>query len=756
MSANGLHISIEGTVQGVGFRPWVYRLAVAAGVQGEVRNGPAGVEIDAFGPDDALAEFVRRLRTEAPPAARPGRLTQDRFVAETNPGAFAIRPSAAGPGSRLSIPADLPTCGDCLRELFDPRDRRHRYPFINCTQCGPRWSILRGVPYDRPRTSMAGFGMCASCRGEYEDPLDRRFHAQPNACAGCGPRCALHGADGTRQAAVDPVARATELLRGGSIVAVKGIGGFHLVCDATSEEAVARLRSRKRRAAKPFAVMVRDLAGAERLAVLEDADRELLRRSERPIVLVARREPCSLAPSVAPDTPLLGLLLPYSPLHHLLLAETGPLVMTSGNLSDEPLAFRNEEAFDRLAGVADAFLVHDRPIEGPCDDSVARAVAGAPVLLRRSRGYVPRPIRVKSRFPRVVLACGGQLKNTFAVGVGHDVYLGPHVGDLDNLPATAFFEREVERLLDLLDVEPEVVAHDLHPAYASTAWALARPEPRVAVQHHHAHLVSAIAEHGVCGPVLGLVYDGTGYGTDGTAWGGELLRGDASGFERVATFRPLKLPGGDTAIRQVWRQSLALLDDAFDGAPPVDRLPLFRGLAEREVEAVRRVLAVPQLAPAAHGVGRLFDAVGALGLCRPQSRYEGEVALAWNAVADPRERTFYPFALDTGRRPWQVDTRPLVRAVVNDLLAGERAHAVSARFHNTVAAISITLVDAACAAWGPSPVALTGGCFANPWLAEWVSAGLAPKLRVLRHREVPPGDGGLALGQALVAQQVLP
>ncbi len=708
--------------------------------------------IEAFGPRGALDAFEGRLRREAPPAARVEELVAEAIPPEPAT-AFAIVSSEEAGARRVSIPPDLATCPECLRETRTPSDRRHGYPFTNCTHCGPRYTIARDVPYDRPATTMASFPMCADCRREYEDPLDRRFHAQPVACPACGPRVRLAGADGSPLEAVEgPIAAAALALGEGRIVAVKGLGGYHLACDATSGAAVLGLRERKRRDEKPFAVMVRDLPEARGLAELDAAEEELLASVERPIVLVRRKAGCALAPEVAPGNPLVGLLLAYTPLHHLLLEAAGrPLVMTSGNLSEEPMAAGDEEALERLCGIADLFLAHDRAIENRCDDSVARVIAGRPTVMRRSRGFVPRPVRLARPVGRAVLACGAHLKNTFCLAAGDEAWLGPHVGDLDNLEAVRAFEEQVGRLERFLGIRPEVIAHDLHPDYASTRYALARPEaPKVAVQHHHAHVASAAAEHGLEGPVLGLAWDGTGYGTDGTAWGGELLLVDGPRFERLGTLRPLRLAGSDEAIRQVWRIALAALDDAFDGRPPLDRLPLFAAVPARDVAVVRQMAAKGVRAPLAHGAGRWFDALGALGLSRARATYEGQVALEWNLAAGEGPAEPYPFELGAEGAVLHVDMRPMVRAAVADLFDGAAPGRVSARFHETMAEAGAVLVRRALGERGRLPVVLTGGCFQNERLVEGILRRLAG-FDVRRHGEVPPGDGGVALGQAVVA-----
>lgn len=751
----GLRIEIRGVVQGVGFRPWIYRLATEEGLAGHVRNDATGVTIEAFGSEEALDVFVRRLEDSPPPAAVIGDIRSCLIPPEAVE-AFSIIQSQEAAERRISIPPDLATCPACISEIFDPADRRYRYPFTNCTNCGPRFTITRDVPYDRPATTMAAFRMCAACQREYDSVTDRRFHAQPNACPSCGPRLELMTPGGHVLAHENPIGVVTAALTAELVVAIKGLGGFHLACDATSSEAVQRLRVRKRRDEKPFAVMVRDFAQADEIALLTQDERHLLASVERPIVLVPRRADSGLAAEVAPNNPLVGIMLPYTPLHHLLMNEARrPLVMTSGNLSEEPLACRNDEALHRLAGIADLFLMHDREIETRCDDSVARIIAGHPVILRRARGYVPRAIPVLPRFSVPVLACGGLLKNTFCIGIDDAAYLGPHIGDLENLETYRSFEESIARMERFLRVTPAVIAYDLHPEYVSTTYALTRPEQvKIGVQHHHAHVVSAMAEHGLTGPVIGVAYDGTGYGTDGTAWGGEVLVARHETFERVATLRPIPLAGGDAAIRNPWRIALALVEDAFDGRPPLDALPLFSTIPSQEVTVIRQMLATRFRSPLAHGAGRYFDGVGSLVLARPESRYEGQIALEWNVVAEPTEKERYGYGIDRQRSPWEVDLRPMIRHVVRDLLAGVSAATISARFHNTMTAATAEIVRAAAGMHGALPVVLTGGCFQNARLAESLAGELASGFTVHLHRRVPPGDGGLALGQAVVAAAI--
>jgi hydrogenase maturation protein HypF len=743
----GRRIEIRGTVQGVGFRPWVYRVAHEIGVAGRVHNHSRGVTVEAFGVEPKLEQLVARLR-EPPLPARVRELVAHEIPAEPA-NDFVIVHSEAGGARALSIPPDLATCPDCEREIRDPQNRRFHYPFTNCTACGPRFTIATGVPYDRPATTMAPFIMCPACQREYDNPHDRRFHAQPNACPVCGPRLALCDRDGLDLLAADPLRAAATRIAAGDIVAVKGLGGFHLACDATRAASIALLRARKHRDEKPFAVMVADLAHARELALLSPEEEALLGSTERPIVLVQRRAGGPLAREVAPDTELVGLMLPYTPLHHLLLRLLQrPLVMTSANPSDEPICADNDEAVRRLGSICDALLVHDRAIATRCDDSVARVIAGKPTLLRRSRGYVPRPIALHHAVERPVLAVGAQLKNTFCVATADSAYLGPHIGDLENLAALEFFEAAIARMEEILRVRPEVIAHDLHPGYLSTQYARTRAGEAqlVAVQHHHAHVASAMAEHGLAGPVIGIAYDGTGWGTDGTAWGGELLLARYESFERLATFRPVALAGGDVAIREPWRIALALVDDAFGGAAPIERLPVFAALRAADLELVRGMIRGQVNAPLARGIGRFFDGIGALSLARTKATYEGQLAVAWNLAAADGDHGVYPTALDGSA----IDLRPLVRAVVEDLIAGVAPGIISARFHDSLVLATIDRVRAAVTSCGKLPVVLTGGAFHNPRLAEGVARGLRD-LDVYVHGEVPPGDGGIALGQALVA-----
>jgi hydrogenase maturation protein HypF len=733
---------VRGVVQGVGFRPFVHGLAGRLGLAGFVLNDGEGVVVEAEGDARALDGFAAALAAEAPALAQVDSVTQVALepLGETS---FRIETSGGGRGTAL-IPPDVATCDDCLRELYNPADRRYRYPFVNCTQCGPRFTIVVRVPYDRPNTTMAGFPLCDDCRREYEDPSDRRFHAEPIACPACGPQLRLepspsnslslgrrraeHGAGNPSNRLLlgeEALGEAVALLRSGAVVAVKGLGGFHLACDAATEDAVAQLRRRKMREDKPFAVMTAD-PGA--LATVSPEEQVLLESRERPIVLLRRSGESPVAESVAPGNPWLGVMLPYTPLHHLLAADFGgPLVMTSGNRSDEPIAFRDEEARERLEDIADAFLVHDRPIHRRCEDSVVRQ--HFPV--RRSRGFTPSALRLPGASPRPLVAVGAELKATFCVVRGDEAFASPHLGDLDSELAYRAFADDLALYLEMLGVAPAAIAHDLHPEYLSTKWAQEQEAELVGVQHHHAHAAACLAEHGEIGPALAVVFDGTGYGTDGTLWGGEVLRCDLVAFERVAHLEPVPLPGGEAAIREPWRAAAVHLELA--GRPvPFDRWPL-----------VRRTLAVN--APLSSGMGRLFDAVAAVLGVREQVTYEGQAAIELEHLAGSVRAKPYPWRLGNGPA--------LVGMVHDDLAAGRPRDAIAAAFHETVAAAA---AEACLEAGEPGTVVLSGGTFQNLRLLGSTRRRLERAgFRVLGHERVPPNDAGVSFGQAAVAASLL-
>jgi hydrogenase maturation protein HypF len=677
--------------------------------------------------------------------------------------AFAIRASPHGAVPDAPVTPDTAVCADCLRELRDPADRRFRYPFINCTNCGPRFTIVRGVPYDRPLTTMAGFAMCPECRAEYEDPEDRRFHAQPNACPACGPRATLVSHAG-EPVGGDAVAAAAAALRAGTILAVKGIGGYHLACRADDETAVRTLRARKHREEKPFALMAADVAQAQRLVSLSEGERDLLHAPERPIVLAPRRADAPVAACVAPGAPELGVMLPYSPLHHLLINDAGgPLVMTSGNVSDEPIAYDDEDARARLAAIADLFLVHDRPIETRTDDSVVRVVAAGvggsrhPAFLRRSRGYVPGALALpEGGTPRPLLACGAELKSTFCVAKGERAWVSHHIGDLENYETLRSFSDGIGHFERLFAVTPEVVAHDLHPEYLSTKYALEREGVElIGVQHHHAHLAAGLAEHGETAPAVGVIFDGTGYGTDGTVWGGEFLFGDAQSFARAGTLVAVPLPGGAAAIRQPWRMACAWLWAARGEAPELPA-SLAGSVSERTWAHVGRLVQAGTASPMTTSMGRLCDAVGALCGLRAEVTYEGQAAIELEAACDPSERGAYEMPVSETGGMAVIDPRPAIEAVGADMATGVAIGAIASRFHTGVARATVDVCVTLAARHRCDRVVLSGGVFQNRRLLESVSAELhAAGLRVLVPRRLPVNDGGIAYGQAAVAAATL-
>ncbi len=755
-SRRRLRVRVQGLVQGVGFRPYVFTLANELGLHGFVLNDEQGVLIEVEGDRHALDLFTARLPREAPPLALVERVEVGPVPARAEPGFEIITSRRAGEPGALVSP-DTATCADCLAELNDPADRRFRYPFVNCTNCGPRFTIVRGVPYDRPLTTMAGFEMCAQCRREYDDPRNRRFHAQPNACPDCGPAARLVdrvgrpvGSGGGARDAVEAAARA---LLDGLIVAVKGVGGFHLACRADSERAVATLRARKHREDKPFALMAPDIEAARSLVDLDDDQLALLTGRVRPIVIARRRPGAAVASSVAPLTGELGVMLPYSPLHHLLLADSGtPLVMTSGNVSDEPIAYRDDDARARLPAIADRFLLHDRPIETRTDDSVLRAatVAGSrrTLLLRRSRGYVPDSLALPVESPRHVLACGAELKNTFCVAKGGRAWVGHHVGDLANFETLTSFQEGIAHFERLFAVDPTVIAHDMHPGYLSTAYALDREAgEHVGVQHHHAHLAACLAEHGITEPAVGAIFDGTGYGPDGTVWGGELLYGDLRTCERVGHLHPVRMPGGEQAIRAPWRMACAWLAEALGGSPPVPPA-LAASVEPQRWETVAELARGGLASPLTSSAGRLFDAVAALCGVRTRVNYEGQAAVELEALAAREERVAYPLPF----RSRVLDARETVRAVANDVATGVPADIVAARFHNALAQATAVACAQVAEEHESTTVVLSGGVFQNTLLLERTSVALAAQgLRVLVPLRLPPNDGGISYGQAAVA-----
>jgi hydrogenase maturation protein HypF len=746
-------ITVRGIVQGVGFRPFVYGLAARLNLRGFVRNRTGDVRIEVEGDSGSLDLFQQELVSRPPPLARIDQFRADRLD-PVGDRAFRIEHSHGDTSGAIYVSPDAAVCDACLAELFDPADRRHRYAFLNCTNCGPRLTIVTGAPYDRERTTMAGFPMCAACRAEYENPADRRFHAQPTACPDCGPRLQLLDSAGRPISAADPLAEFAARLRSGQIGALKGLGGFHLACDARDESAVTELRRRKHRDEKPFAIMAADLAAARLLCEMNGEEERLLTSVRRPIVLFRRRPEAALATGVAPGNPYLGVMLPYTPLHHLLLREMNgiPLVMTSGNRSDEPIVYE-DDAPGKLSGIADVFLTHDRPIHVRCDDSVTSVVNGQELPLRRSRGHAPAPVALPLPSPRPILAVGGQLKATFALGRDRQAFISHHMGDLDYFEAYRAFVRDVGLYQNLFDIDPQCLAHDLHPDYASTRfaneWAAREGIRLLAVQHHHAHMASCMAENELSGPVIGVTFDGTGFGSDGTIWGGEFFVGDYRHFRRAAYLRPVGMPGGDQAIRQPWRMALAFGRDAkvqfqMDAAR----------VLPREVRTVETMLERTLNTPLTSSMGRLFDAVASLAGVRDRATYEGQAAieLEWLATGCHADGS-YPFEIppaDAGAL--QIDTRPLIRSIAGDVSAGVPAAAVARRFHTAVVEMVVEVCRRLRHETGIETVVLSGGVFLNRLLTTEVSSGLKNAgFWTFRHRLVPPNDGGLSLGQLAVA-----
>lgn len=794
-------ITVFGVVQGVGFRPFVYRLARESSLAGYVENNPAGVTIEVEGSAERVALFLQRLRTaSAAPRLAVIREIREELVEPQGDQTFVIAASR-GEGERVVwISPDTCVCDDCLRELFDPADRRYRYPFINCTNCGPRFTIITDIPYDRPNTTMRKFEMCPDCRREYDDPSDRRFHAQPNACPRCGPQVSLVDADGhVMHTGWEAIHSAARHLRERWIVAVKGLGGFHLAVDAQSEPAVARLRERKHREEKPLAVMVRDLDKAREAAVLNEAAERLLLSIARPIVLLAKRVPSplalgytstvpagtvdmtcnrALAHAVAPTSRYHGLMLPYTPLHFLLLHPdaSGPeaLVMTSGNVTDEPIVTENEEAMVRLKGIADFFLLHDRDIHIRADDSVTTVVRNRPVVLRRSRGYVPTPIEVdfpKGAEGKEVVAVGAELKSVICVTRGNTAILSQHVGDIKNLETFASFEKSVEHLQRIMQVKPVAIAHDMHPLYMSTDYALRRSKaegiPSFAIQHHHAHFAACVADrgHALQGRGIGVSYDGTGYGTDGRIWGGEILDASLTDFRRAAHLEYVAMPGADAAVEESWRMALSYLFHAYrDPSQVVEHLlsmqkalgkPLVADV-ERKAEQVQRMIEMRINSPQTSSMGRLFDAVSAMcGVCT-EATYEGQPAIELEGTVEDGVEDAYVFSVDRAVEPWQIRTGAAIRSIVADIVRGAPVGRIAAMFHNAVAAATAEVCKGLRESKGLKVVTLSGGVFQNLYLLQRLEPRLEDEgFQVLSHSRVPPNDGAVALGQAVIAKRLL-
>jgi len=752
-------VNIRGVVQGVGFRPFVYRLAHECKVNGWVRNTSANVEIEAEGGEEALERFLAGLKTKAPPMATIEEIKVSLDAPRGHVG-FEIKKSQAQEGKYQLVSPDIATCQDCLREIFNPDDRRYRYPFTNCTNCGPRFTIIEDIPYDRPRTTMKKFKMCAQCQEEYENPLDRRFHAQPNACPECGPSLELVTCEGTPVLSDDAISAVAELLKGGKIVALKGLGGFHLACDATGREAVGLLRERKGRPSKPLAVMMSSLEEVKCHCFVSPGEEDLLLSPQCPIVLLRwKKSQSSICEEVAPALKYLGVMLPYTPLHHLLLREVGiPLVMTSGNLSEEPIVKDNDEALRRLGHIADYFLLHNRDIYAKYDDSVSLVEDGVR-LIRRARGYAPYPILLPFK-TRQILACGAELKNTFCLTRDEHAFLSQHIGDMENEETLEHYENTVELYKRLFRIRPEVIAYDLHPEYLSTKYALALGSQGnyqlVGVQHHHAHIISCLAENGVQGPVIGVAFDGTGYGLDGRIWGGEFLVADCKGFERAGHLEYVPLPGGEAAIKRPYRMALSYLFTLLGPEASVEGLPLLSQLDPEEVEVVRLQVKRGINSPMASSAGRLFDGISALVGVRGVVDYEAQAAVELEMLApdgvESVELEPYPFSLVEDGKYKVVRLGELISAVVQDVRKQVVPSLISARFHQTMAQLILKTCQLISQETGIKQVALSGGVFQNRLLFRLTMKLLEQAgFEVLTHWMVPCNDGGVSLGQAVVA-----
>jgi len=749
-----LRVEVTGVVQGVGFRPFVYRIAREHGIKGSVRNTPAGVTIMAAGEGDQVLAFLKDIKDRAPAAARIDELdvlASDPF--ETS--GFVIEASGLQGDSSVLVSPDLATCPDCVAELFEKSDRRFAYAFTNCTNCGPRFTIIRDTPYDRPATSMALFVMCPECRAEYENPSDRRFHAQPNACPVCGPKLSLVDAKG-KVVQGDPMVEAARLLKEGKIVAVKGLGGFQLACDATSDEAVTGLRNRKKRYGKPLAVMVSDLRKVAEICEAGPEERKLLQSPAAPIVLLKEKKDSPLSSHVAYGLDHQGLFLPYTPVHHLLLAETGlPLVMTSGNVSEEPIVIDNDEARRKLKGIADCFLTHDRDILVRYDDSVTRVFEGREYPVRRARGYAPYPLKVKPASSVEVLAVGPELKNTFCLLRGEEAFVGQHIGDMESAEEAAHFDEALAAMKRLFSLRPDVIAHDLHPDYQTTQMARGMDLPLVGVQHHHAHIASCMADNMMTEPVIGVAFDGTGYGEDGTVWGGEFLLCDGPQYKRVAHLTQYPMPGADACINRIYRMAAGVLSGVFDDIDAaIETVEGLFNVSSDELDSLRFQLEKGVNAPMTSSAGRMFDTVAALAGVRSEAQYDGQAACELEAVALEDDRP-YDYTLVRSNEPWVIDTRPLFECILADVADGVEAGVIAGRFHATMAGAVAMVCAELSRATGITSVALSGGVFQNMNLLRRVVKGLrARKMEPLLHRRVPCNDGGVSLGQAMVAAGV--
>lgn len=748
-------IGITGIVQGIGFRPFIYNLAQKHLLRGWVLNNEKGVFIDAEGEDGNLDQFIQDIPKLAPPLAKIESFDV-RHLEPFGYTTFEIKRSEEVQEKFVLISPDVATCDQCLSELFSRQNFRYHYPFINCTLCGPRFTIIKDIPYDRHKTTMAPFKMCPICQKEYDDPADRRFHAQPNACTVCGPSLRLEERVG-KEIDGDPIEKTLDLLEKGFIVAIKGLGGFHLACDAKNNKAVSTLRSRKFREDKPFAVMSRDMEEVKKHCEVNQEEERLLMSIERPIVILNKKEDSEISYSVAPYQDTLGVMLPYSPLHHLLLSGSlKTLVMTSGNVSDEPISYKNGEAKNRLFNIADYFLFHNREIHMRCDDSVTRVFDRKPYILRRSRGYVPFPVKLS--FPlEMILACGGELKNTFCLTRDHYAFISHHIGDLENLETLTSFEEGIEHFKRLFYIEPEAVAYDLHPDYLSTKYALSLPDiPKIGVQHHHAHIVSSMAENGIEGDVIGVALDGTGFGMDETIWGGEFLTASYRDFDRVAHLKKVPMPGGSMAIKEPWRMAMVYLYEVFGEEAKNLKIDLMKRVDLQKWDTLETMIKKGFNTPWTSSMGRLFDAISSLLSIRDEVHYEGQAAIELEMISDHGEKETYPFHIEKDERPMIIDSTDMIRNIVGDLVKGVSTSKISGKFHRTIARLIIETCEAIRSMNGLNRIVLSGGVFQNIFLLSLVLEGLRKSdFGVYTHHLVPTNDGGISLGQAVIAHMRL-
>lgn len=750
-------INIKGIVQGVGFRPFIYNLARSLNLYGYVLNNTTGVSIEVEGEQADIKEFIESVRTHPPPQSEIFEIQS----AHTDPAGyedFKIRESEGVEEKFVPISPELATCKDCISELFDPEDRRYRYPFINCTNCGPRFTIVQDIPYDRKFTTMSVFSMCEKCASEYHDPSNRRFHAQPNACSVCGPRLILLDGERKEVPVQDVISEACRLLKEGNIIAVKGLGGYHLACDAQNNDAVSRLRARKFREYKPFALMVKDIKTANEICFINEKEEQLLSGVKRPIVLLKKRPDAPVSDGVAPNQKYFGVMLPYTPIHHLLISESGlVLVMTSANISSEPIVYEDKDAFERLGRITDYYVIHNREINVRTDDSVSRVERGREVVLRRSRGYAPHPLLMRHPFAEQILACGAELKNTFCLTRGNYVFLSHHIGDLENMETLSSFEKGIEHFKKMFNIDPKVVAHDLHPEYLSTKYALSLKDIRkVGVQHHHAHIIGCMGDNDLEDEIIGVSFDGTGYGLDGKIWGGEFLICNYYSFQRAAHFEYFQLNGGEKAIKEPWRITASLLHKIYGDDMMDLKIDFIRELDKDKWHILQQMIVRNINSPMTSSAGRLFDAVSALLGIRKEIHYEGQAAIELEMRADSADNGRYEFDYKEHEGKTEIVLEPVIKGIVADLEKGTGIGSISARFHNTVAGLVSDMCQKLRDQTALDRVALSGGVFQNALLMEKAYTLLDENgFKVYTHHRVPTNDGGLALGQAIIANEMI-